>query len=216
MLAPLSAFVEFICTTGTRRLGLVRDLKLRRGYDFYAPFVAEVRAMHERAGTLHPARAAHELPLALVPTYATEGRPDARKANIFPKLAAGYAKALEALGPTTWQTPPEATVRLGELEVVAAPDLMLDVGGPHRRLVVALNLPSEPLADQRVGLTVFLMRMALAGRADATDVEDAAFGVLDVPRAHLITPTPKPAAAADMLALVRGEAAGFTAMWTAA
>ena len=90
MLAPLPVFIDFLSSTGRARLEIVRNLKLRRGYDFYAGFVREVQAMHERAGTLRPEVAARELPALLVPTYAGDDGGDARKARIFPTLATAY------------------------------------------------------------------------------------------------------------------------------
>jgi hypothetical protein len=207
---PLSVFIDFCCTTGTRRVGIARELRQQRGYDFYGPFVRELQALHARAVHLTPRALEGDLPKYVAESTAS----DKRKARIYPKLVAGYSRVLSELGKTTWAPMKERAFPVGgDVEVVVGADVGLlvekDAASPVKLHFLNLYPYGEAVADHRVELIIFLMKMALD-----RDDQDPICGVVDLIRSRLVTPTIQPEAVKDLLALVRGEGAAFSSLWS--
>jgi len=189
----LTYFVDFVLSSGTPKLTGVREYKERRdelSMDFYRPMREAIVEMHrkgERDAILDDVAA----------TQAVE-----RRRRIYPVVAAGYQRFL-ASRDVRWFEPPQASYRLGDLELNVNPELGLVLDGrPH---LVKLHMRCERLASRRAAVMLGLLSAGLASA-------EHEIAVLDVQRGKLHT-----AAAPDprIDVLVRGEAAAFASMFVA-
>jgi len=194
----LTEFVDFVVASGSPKLTKVREIKRRHrlGYEPAADFWKRLREaivdMH-REGT----------PPKQLDTVIEE-QTDQKKLTAYPKAVQGYRKFA---GRKKWQwfDPPRATWSHHNLNIVVNPELGLVVNG--KRFILKLYFKKEPKLSKRRTEAVFeLMRLAL----EPTVMSESTLGVLDVQQGKLLKPG---ARAANLDALLNGEALSFESIW---
>lgn len=188
----LTYFVDFMLTSGTRRITSAQHIKQgpdERYSDFYRPVREAIVDMH-RMGL--DTRVLADLLSSLE---------DPREKRLFPRAVIGYGKFLRQHAKLTWFEPPIAQHSLGTMTVRVNPELGLLIGGrPH---AIKLYFRGEPLSPQRAVLINELQSAALS-----TTWPGMAFCVLDVRRAKLFQHEPR----AEVSRLLRAEAASLASM----
>lgn len=191
----LTDFVDFATKAGTPRLSKVREVLRRGDYhpstDFWRSF-REYLKEHGRAGTLTTQG---------LRAFAAN-HPDGKKIGRFSAAAIGYVRFI-GRRPFEWFDPPAAVWTPSRLRVRINPELGLVIGG--RRFVIKLYFKSDPLTKHRVDLLTFLLRSQLATASD-----ECTYAVLDVAKGKLY---PAPAFGRDLMPLLIGEAASFSAIY---
>ena len=71
--------------------------------------------------------------------------------------------------------------------------------------MIKLYFKSEKLSKNRIDIILLLMQLVLQGKVP----KGTTFGILDIPRGKLFSNIPSQ----SLLPLLKGEAAGFKAMW---
>lgn len=187
-------FIDFVLTSGTGKLGIVKQLKQGRDErfsDFYRPVRETVADMHRRGGDVS---ALDALLVSLV---------DPRERRVFPKVVRGYQRFLEKHR-VQWFEPPFRSRPLDPITVDVNPELGLLINGrPH---AIKLYFRGDPPSPQRVMVTNELMYGAFSATWPGT-----VCATLDVRRAKLFPYRPKP----EIGALLRAEAACFSNLWNA-
>jgi len=187
----LTYFVDFVLSSGTPKLTGVREYKERKdelSMDFYRPMREAIVEMHRKG---EPSAVLDEV----AATQAVE-----RRRRIYPVVASGYRRFL-ASRDVRWFEPPQASHRLGDIELNINPELGLVIDGrPH---LVKLHMRCERLASRRAALMLGLLSAGLKSA-------EHEIAVLDVQRARLHT-SAAPDPRIDVL--VRGEAAAFSSMF---
>ena len=193
---PLSFFVDFMLTTGTGRLAMVRQLKEGTHADFYRPVRDVIVNMH---------RSAHDMGPFVEESFDNLLRgSDPRERRIFPKVIAGYQKFLKQ-GRIVWSDPPMRDWRpFGDVAVRVAPELGLLIDGrPH---AIQLHFRGDPPDASRIAATTSILASVLGPTWPGTT-----FALLDVRRARLYPHRPNE----GMDALLRAEAAALGILWGA-
>ncbi|MCA9714835.1 MAG: hypothetical protein H6713_10000 [Myxococcales bacterium] len=198
MKISLTDFVDFVTRSGLPKLTLVRQLKHRGEYntlrDFYRPLrEAMIRAHADALGKRH-------VPASIAGAW--DWGVDRRRRH-FEELARAYLgwwgrKRL------TWFEPGWDVLELGALSMSINPELGLRIDG--RPTMVKLYFKERPLSHKYADIVTKLMEMSLGEQAPA----GAQMAVLDIRRRNLHCRAPKP----HLEALVRGEMAALTTMWS--
>lgn len=195
----LADFMDFVCKNGPSKLTKVRRLKTRPPYrpnfDYYRPLrEGIVRAHRDDASRLELANALNDV-LANI----EESRVQLELARV----AEGYRTWIGRKH-LSWFEPPRATWTAFDANIVVNPDLGLVIDGtPH---VIKMWFKHEPLEKRVLDVVLRLMEEALDDQAPP----GTEFGILDVRRARLFTPTVEvPAAGAQL----HSEVAYLSAAW---
>ncbi len=190
----LTTFIDFVAKAGTPKVTVVRNWKARDYSlltDFYKQLRDAIADLHRQA---KPGPALDELLSELT---------DKKKMANYPAAVHGYRKWL-GKRQMAWFEPVSGNWQYAGLKVNVNPELGLTIkGAPH---LIKLYLKADELAKNRVDAITHLMGLACGKAAP----KGCTMGVLDVRRAHLITPTvPIP----GLDSLLRGEAAAWMAIW---
>lgn len=191
----LTDFVEFVNKIGPPRLTKVKEIKTRPEYspavDFWKPLREAIRDFHRAGKPLDPV---------------LDGIEHTRKAGRYPAALTAYKKFLRRKQLEWFEPPVGIWTYGGELQVRVNPELGLRLNGKEH--VVKLYFKDEPLPRRRLAVVFQLMGIALKDKLNA----GGSLAVLDVSNSKLLLPDPN---AADVTALLIGEAAAFVAMWNA-
>ena len=195
----LSDFLDFVCKNGPSKLTKVRRLKTRPAYrpnfDYYRPLrECIIRSHREGASRLEQANALNDM-LANIE--------DVRVQIELSRVADGYRSWIGRKH-LRWFEPPRAIWTMLDANIVVNPDLALFVDDvPH---VFKMWFKDEPLEKRGLNVVFRLMEEAL-GEACPPGTE---FGVLDVRRSRLFSPTVETPGASAWLT---GEVAYLSAAW---
>ncbi len=189
----LTDFVEFVNKIGPPRLTKVKEIKTRPEYspavDFWKPLREAIRDFHRAGKPLDPV---------------LDGIEHTRKAGRYPAASTAYKKFLRRKQLEWFEPPVGIWTYGGELQVRVNPELGLRLNGKEH--VVKLYFKDEPLPRRRLAVVFQLMGIALKDKLNAGG------SLADVSNSKLLLPDPN---AADVTALLIGEAAAFLAMWNA-
>lgn len=192
----LTYFVDFVMKSGTPKLSIVRDFKDR---DKYEPFMDFYKNVRETMVEAHKGPA----PKKVLDKFLMSVK-DEKKRKVYPSIVRGHKKFLGRRS-VTWFQPPTAVWNVGSINVGINPELGLIIDDvPH---VIKLYFKEGRLVPNRVSSIVHLMTLALTDAAPGS-----VFGLLDVrhSRLHVLR-----SANPSLRALLEGEAAAFSAMFTA-
>jgi hypothetical protein len=191
----LTDFVDFVLASGTPRITKVRQVKTRGDYDPATDFWKPLR---EAIQTLHSQGREKSVLDDLV-----RGLTDEKKKTAYPPLVKAYKRFIGSKS-IEWFEPPSDSWTHQELAVRVNPELGLRISDtPH---VIKLYFKKEPLSKRRVEVILYLMSSTLLDPWDA----EVTIGVLDVPRARLVTPT---VTVPNLELLLQSEAAAFGEIW---
>ncbi len=198
MKISLTDFVDFVTRSGMPKLTLVRQLKHRGEYntlrDFYRPLrEAMIRAHAEQLGKPH---------VSACVAGAWDWSVDRRRRH-FEDLSRAYLgwwgrKRMD------WFEPGWDVLQLGPLSMSINPELGLRIDG--RPTMVKLYFKERRLSHKYAGIVTKLMEMSLGDQAPP----GTQMAVLDIRRRNLHCRGAKP----QLEALVQGEMAALTTMWT--
>ena len=191
----LTDLVDIVLASGTPKMTKVRQVKHRAPYlpstDYYRRLREGIIACHE-AGHAKADLHGH-VGLVNEPSKATN----------YPLLECGYAKwwGTKALG---WFRPPTGTYSAHGVDVRVNPELGLSVSG--RAHIIKLYFKAPELPKNRADIITEVMNSRLGRASPAGTI----FGVLDVRRAKLVTPTvPIP----GLSGALKAELAYVAALW---
>jgi hypothetical protein len=193
-IVPISftGFLDFIASTGTKRVSVVKRLKYRPDYapalDFYKPLREAILA-----GTVGGSTTALEDLLRTVT--------DAKKAKVYPGHVHGFKTWQRSKHDIRWFAPVPTQWTYGDFGVRVNSELGFELGGV--RTAVKLYFKKPGLSKRGVDAGLYLMREALP-----SDIDQVA--ILDVAQGRLLEET---RASAAFRTLLLGEAAAFVAMW---
>ena len=195
----LADFLDFVSKNGPSKLSKVRRLKTRPAYrpnfDYYRPLrEAIIRGHRAEEGRL---ALSNDLNAVIANIE------DHRVQIDLARVVEGYRTWL-GRKQIRWFEPGRAIWTLFDTNIVVNPDLGLFVdGAPY---VIKIWFKDEPLEKRGLDVVFRLMEEALADQSPP----DTQFGVLDIRRARLFSPTiEKPAAGAQL----EGEVAYLAAAW---
>lgn len=196
----LSDFLDFVSKAGPSKLTKVRRLKRRPPYrptfDYYRP-LREAIINSLRSGA-DRRKLDQDLNTALL---AIE---DDRVQSELSVVADAY-RAWVGRKHLRWFTPPRAIWTSGDVSISVNPDIAFTLDG--QPYVIKLWFRDIPLEKRSLDVVFRLMREALGDLSP----EDTTFGVLDVRRGRLFTPTVDvPSASAQL----QSEVAYLSAAWS--
>lgn len=192
---PFTNFVDFVVSSGSKRLTMVKEMKYRPDYnpynDFYRVFRKGIQDIHQEG------RSKSSL------DYLAD-QPNASRANTYAAMIKGYkkfwgTKQIEALPliSSRWHH--------SELSVRLNPELNLLING--EQTIVKLHLrKDERLTKDKVSAIVNLMEEELKPQLP----DNVVFGVLDVYQGILHKKDPKKR---NLNALIRAEAESLIFLW---
>jgi len=192
----LTEFVDFVSTSGTPKLTVVRRVKQRHREqydpqtDFYKRFRDAVLQMHK-----------HNRPKDVLDQM-LNGLTDKKKQTAYPALVTGYKKFLGRKD-VSWSRPPRVNWVHDELAVSVNPEIGLRING--ERQVIKLYMKEPKLTKLRTDIVTHLMLTELQAMASS-----AQFGILDVRNGRLI---PASDEEPGLHALLEGEAASFAQVY---
>jgi hypothetical protein len=192
----LTYFVDFVMKSGMPKLNIVRDFKERDKYEPFADFYKQAR---EAIVEAHKG----PLPKKSLDRFLLNVKEEKRR-KVYPSVIKGHKRFLGNRA-VEWFVPPTSAWTVGGVELNVNPELGLIIDDvPH---VIKLYFKEGRLVANRVSAIVHLMTVALTSEAPGS-----VFGLLDVRHSRLhVLKAPNP----SLHALLEGEAAAFSAMYTA-
>ena len=193
----LTRFLDFTMKSGSPKFTSLQQTKkqLADGYDPVTDYYKQIRdaiVSHHKDGK----------PFSIVESVAANVNNKSKVEN-YPAIAAGY-KTFRGKKQIAWFSPPRDTWDSSGVSVSLNPELGLQFGGT--RYVIKLYFKADPPRKLEVNAILALMDSQLQNPKN-----DLVMGVLDVRRGKLITDNPP---AAQLMALMQGEAAAIAAMWS--
>lgn len=191
----LTYFLDFVSTSGSPKLTVVRKFKIKDPYDPRQDFWKRLR---EGIVEFHKSGQTNKNWLDRL----AKGLTDQKKLGLYPDNVKQYKRFL-GRKKIRWFKPPKADWTCNGLTITVNPELGLKIDGSPT--LVKLYFKADNLAKRRVEVIQLLMDVAVNKRFH--------FGVLDVPRAKLYSSSSPDH---SLLPLLQGEAASFRAMFSAA
>lgn len=192
----LTYFIDFAMKSGMPKLGVVRDFKEREEYEPVADFYKLVR---EALAEAHK----DPQPKKYLDRFFASVKDENRR-KVYPGIIKAYKRFLGRKS-VSFFAPPQASWKIGELELHINPELGLLIDDvPH---IIKLYFKEGKLINNRIASAVHVMNLAL--RASAPE---SVIGILDVRHSKFHGPR---AMNSNVNALLEGEAAAFCAMFNA-
>jgi len=191
----LTDFVDIVSTSGTPKLTKVRRVKNRAPYspamDFYKPFGDHLTDVHRQGLNRNHLR-------NILPTLT-----DQKKIANYPALVQGYSRWW-GRKQVVWFNPHNDVWSANNVYVRVNPELGLRVN--NTPYLIKLYLKADRLSKPRIDIITHLMDICLSQHCSQVTV----MSVLDVRRAHLISPT---VPISGLTAALGAELAYVSALW---